>query len=173
MVPFQISLRLYRNNSVNEGHFKISLFNIGIIHRKFPSPKKKPKKKEKEEKIDFKRIPKIISLFIESLPYIYNIFKAFLKSITVKEISIDSYIGFPSAADTTIISGYLWGLASLINIIPNTCLTVQPDFHNERIDGSLVVEIKLILIYLAIESLKALTKKPVRSLIGEFRSLRG
>jgi hypothetical protein len=171
-------MKLYRMGSVNEGHFKLSWLKIRLIHRKIPSDKKEKKPEEekrqkKQKKIDFNRIPRIISLFVESLPYLFNIFEAFLKSISVKKISIDSIIGFSSPADTAIITGYLWGLSSLINIIPNTCLTVEPDFNKERIDGSFVIELKLILLWIAIEGLKALTKKPVRSLLGELRKVRG
>jgi len=52
-------------------------------------------------------------------------------------------------------------------------LNVEPDFHKERLDGSFLIEIKIILLLIVIESLKALTKKPVRSLAGEFRKVRG
>ena len=176
VVPFQISMQLYRNGPVNEGQFKISWLNIRLIQRKIPSDKKKkkPKEEKKQKRIDFNRIPKIITLSAESLPYIFNIFKAFLRSISVKKISIDSIIGFDSPADTAIISGYLWGLASLINnIIPNAYLNVESDFNKERIDGSFVIELKLILLWIAIEGLKAFTKKPVRSLISELRKARG
>lgn len=174
VVPFQISLQLNRRDSVNEGHFKLSWLKIRLIHRKFPSDKKEKKPEDKKQKkIDFNRIPQIIELSIESLPYIFNIFEAFLKSISIKKISIDSIIGFDSPVDTAIISGYLWGLASIINLIPNTCLTVEPDFHKERVDGSFVIELKMILLWIAIAGLRALTKKPVRSLVGELRKVRG
>lgn len=173
VVPFQISLQLYRDGSINKGHFKLSFLNIRLIHRKFPSEKKeKEKQKEERKEIDFNRIPKIVKLSLESLPYIFNIFEAFLKSISVKKIRIKSIIGFPSPADTAIIGGYLWGLSSMINLIPNTLLTVEPDFHQERIDGEFLIEMKIKLLWITIEGLKALTKKPVRSLFGEFRKLR-
>ena len=173
VVPFQISMQLYRMGSVNEGRFKLSWLKIRLVQRKIPSDKKEHKEEKKQKRIDFNRIPKIIMLSVESLPYIFNIFEAVLRSISVKKISIDSTIGFDSPADTAIISGYLWGLASIINIIPNAYLNVEPDFHEERIDGSFVIELKLILLWIAIEGLKALTKKPVRSLLGELRKLRG
>lgn len=173
VVPFQISIQLNRMDSINKGHFKLSWLKIRLIHRKFPSDKKEKKPEEEKKRIDFNRIPKIITLFMESLPYIKDIFEAFLKSISVKKISIDSIIGFSSPADTAIIGGYLWGLASIINLIPNTCLTVEPDFYEERIDGFLAIELKLILLWIAIAGLRALTKKPVRSLVGELRKVRG
>lgn len=173
VVPFQISMQLKRRNSVNEGYFQLTWLKIRIIHRKIPSDKKEKKPKEEKKRIDFNRIPKIISLSMESLPYIFNIFEALLRSISIKKISIDSVVGFDSPTDTAIISGYLWGIASIINIIPNTCFTVKPDFDNKRIDGSFEIELKLILLWIVIEGLKALTKKPVRSLLGELRKVRG
>ena len=173
VVPFQISVQLYKLGSLIEGNFKISWLKIKLIQRKIPPEKKEKKPKPKKEKrIDFNRIPNIIQYFIDSLPYIFNIFEAFLKSISVKKISINSQIGFPNPSDTAIISGYLWGLASIINIIPNTSLTVEPDFDKERLDGEFLVEMKMRLLWIAIEGLKALTKKPVRSLISELRKLR-
>ena len=173
VVPFQISIQLLRRGSLNEGNFKISWLKIKLIQRKIPSEKKEKKAKPKEKKgINFNRIPKIIQYFIDSLPYIFNIFEAFLRSISVKKISINSIIGFPNPSDTAIISGYLWGLASIINIIPNINLAVEPDFDKERLDGEFLVEMNLRLFWIVIEGLKALTKKPVRSLISELRKLR-
>jgi len=173
VVPFQISIQLHKRGSLNQGIFKISWLKIRLFQQKIPSEKRKKKEKKPEEKrIDFNRIPRIISLFIDSLPYIFNIFEAILKSISIKEISIKSIIGFHNPSDTAIISGYLWGLASIINIIPNTHLTVEPDFDEERLDGEFLVEMKMRLFWIVVEGLKALTKKPVRSLINELRKLR-
>jgi hypothetical protein len=172
VVPFQISLELYRKESVNEGYFKLSWLKIRLIHQKIPSDKRKEKpREEKGQKIDYKRVPHIISLFIESLPYTLNIFSAFLKSVHVKKISIDSTIGMHSAADTAVVGGYLWGISSIINILPNGYLNVKPDFHKEHLDGSFLIEIKIMLFWIIIELLKALTKKPVRSLVGELRKV--
>jgi len=177
LVPFQISMNLYRRGPVNEGHFKLSWLRIRLIHRKIPSEEKKPKKEKKErkeeKKVNFNRIPKILMYLEESLPSILRIFQAFLRSVSIKRISINSIIGLESPVDTAILNGYLLGLASIINIFPKTNFTVDPDFNKERIDGSILIEIKLRLLWIVIESLKAFTKKPVRSLFGELRKMRG
>ncbi len=178
LVPFQISLKLNRMGSVNEGNFKLTWLKIRLIRRKIPSDKKKDKKKRKKGKkergkINFDRIPKILKNFEESLPYIFNIFQAILRSVSINKISINSIIGLDSPADTARVNGYLMGLASLISIFPKTNFTVVPDFEKERIDGSLVIKIKLRLFLIVIESLRAFTKKPVRSLFGELRKMRG
>jgi len=161
-------------DSVNKGSFKLKWLKLRLIQRKIPSDKKKPRKEKKErKKIDFDRIPKIMGYLEESLPYIFRIFKAFLRSVSIKKIYINSIVGLPSTADTAIINGYLMGLASIINIFPKTNYTVDLDFNKERIDGNLLIEIELKLFWIMIESLKAFTKKPVRSLFGEVRKLRG
>lgn len=174
LIPFQISLELYRIDSVNKGSFKLNWLKIRLLQRKIPSEKKKPEKEKKERnKINFDRIPKIIEYLGESLPYILDILKAFLRSVSIKKFYINSIIGLPSPADTAIINGYLMGVASIINILPNTNYTVDLDFNKERIDGNLLIEIKLKLFWIVFESLRAFTKKPVRSLFGEIRKLRG
>ena len=177
LVPFQISMNLYRRGHVNEGYFKLSWLRIRLIHRKIPSEEKKPKrekkKRKKEKKVNLNRIPKILMYLEESLPSILRIFQAFLRSVSIKRISINSIIGLDSPVDTAILNGYLLGLASIINIFPKTNFTVDPDFNKERIDGSILIEIKLRLLWIVIESLKAFTKKPVRSLFGELRKMRG
>lgn len=168
VVPFQISLQLNRNDSINKGHFRLIWLNIKLINRNL-SPKKD---NEKSENLNVNNIPKIAKLSLESLPYIFNIFKAFLKSIYVRKAWINIIIGFPSPADTAIIGGYLLGLSSMINSIPNTSITVEPDFRQERIDGEVSVEMEIKLLWVVIESMKALTKKSVRSLFSELRKLR-
>ena len=172
VVPFQISMELYREGSVNQGYLRIRWLKLKIISRKIPPKTKKEKKKTEKREFDYKRIPKIISLIEESLPYIINIFMALLKSISVEKISLNSIIGLGDSADTAVISGYLSSLAALINIIPNTNFSVEPDLQKERLDGSLILKLKLKLIWITLEFLKALTKKPFRSLLGELRKMR-
>lgn len=174
LVPFQISLKLNKMGSVNKGYFKLTWLKIRLIQRKIPSDKKKQEKEKKEgRKINFDRIPKVLKHLEESLPYILDVLEVFLRSVSINKISINSVIGLPSPADTARIYGYLMGLASIINIFPKTDFTTNPDFDKERIDGSILIEIKLKLLWIVIESLKALTKKPVRSLLGELRKMSG
>ena len=176
VIPFQISMQLYREGSINQGYIKIKWIGIRFINRKIDIGSSKnqeeQKKKDKDNKFDFKRIPKIIRLFEESLPYLMRIFNAFLKSITIKRISLDSIIGFDSFVDTVKISGYLWAIAPMINLLPNTHFSVEPDFHKERIDGSFLFKLKIKLLPVVSAFLRALTKKPFRSLLGELRKVR-
>lgn len=177
MVPFHIILNLCNDGFKIHGNFKLTWMKIKLIQRKIP-PEEKEEKKEKKEKrkdkakFDVKRIPKLISLFIESWPYFGRILNAFLKSTSFEKFSLDLVIGLGDPADTAIINGYLRALISLANIIPNAYFSVEPDFQRERIDGHLVMDIKIRLFWIVIEFIRAYTKKPVRMLIGELRKMR-
>ncbi|MGB9936574.1 MAG: DUF2953 domain-containing protein [Methanobacterium sp.] len=176
VIPFQISMQFYREGSINEGYLKVKWLKIRIINRKImpgSSKEKKTKKKDKKNKFDFKRVPKILELFEESLPSIMDIFAAFLKAVSVRKISLDSVIGFDSFVDTVKICGYLYSITPIINLIPNTYFWIEPDFHQRRMDGSMMLNLKLKLLPIASAFLKSLTKKPFRSLLSEFRKVRG
>ena len=171
MVPFQISMQLYREGAINQGYLRIKWLKIKIIDRKIiPVPPKK-EKKEKKRKFDIKRIPNIIPLLGESLPQIMGILLAFLKSISVEKISLNSTIGLGNPADTAMFGGFLYSVVAILNAIPNIYFAVEPDLQNERLDGSLIVKLKLKLLWIVVEFLKALTKKPFRSLLNELRKM--
>ncbi|MGZ7096813.1 MAG: hypothetical protein ACXVHU_10115, partial [Methanobacterium sp.] len=66
-----------------------------------------------------------------------------------------------------------YAIFSLINIIPQACFQLEPDLLNERIEAMVNLQIKIRLLWIVIELLRAVTKKPVRNLIGEMRKMRG
>lgn len=175
VVPFHICLNLRNNGFKIQGYFKLTWLKIKLIQRKIPlEEKKKTKEKPKEEtKFDINRIAKIISLFIESWPYLERILNAFLKSTSFEKFSFNLVIGLSNPADTAMINGYLLGLASIGNVIPNAYFSVEPDFQNERLDGHLIIDIKIRLLWIVVEFIRAFTKKPVRMLFKELRESRG
>lgn len=172
VVPFQISVELFRQNTTNQGYLRVRWLKLKIIDKKLIQPSKKEKKPEKRE-FDINRIPKIISLSLESLPEFMNILKSFLRSVSIERISLNSIIGLEDSADTAMLGGFLYSVAAVVNVLPNTYFSVEPDLQNERLEGSLNVKLKLILLWIVIEFLNALTKKPFRSFLGELRKMRG
>ncbi|MGZ7050101.1 MAG: DUF2953 domain-containing protein [Methanobacterium sp.] len=156
------------------GYFKLTWIRIRLYQKEFPEEKKKKKKKEeKKQEFDISKIPRIISLLYESSPYLIRIFKAFLKSTSFHNFYFKLKMGLGSPYDTAIISGYLYAIFSLINIIPQACFQLEPDLLNERIEAMVNLQIKIRLLWIVIELLRAVTKKPVRNLIGEMRKMRG
>lgn len=170
VVPFHISLELYNEGLKIHGNFKLTWMKLKLIQRKIP-PKKEKKKAEKENKFDINRIPRIISLLMESGPYLERILNALLKSTSFEKFYFNVAVGLGDPVNTAVINGYLWSVASLVNIIPNAYFFIEPDFLKVRLDSCLVMDIKIRLLRITIESISAYTKKPVRMLIGELRDV--
>ncbi|MCP8312634.1 MAG: DUF2953 domain-containing protein [Candidatus Methylarchaceae archaeon HK02M1] len=149
----------------------MSWMGIRFIRRKIPSEgeKKKEKKEKEKEKFYWRRIPETVSLFVESFPYIRNILKAAMKSISIKRFSCDVVMGLDSPVDTAVVSGYLWSLASIVNVFPKVYLSVKPDFQERRLDGSIMVELKVRLLRIVLAFVRAFFKKPVRQFFGKMR----
>jgi len=163
-----MSLCFSKSGSIIQGDFKIRLMKIKLFHKKIP-PKKKKKEKKKKKPFGRKRILRIISLLWESFTYLTRIWNAFLKSISIEKFSFDFIIGLNSPVDTAVVSGYFWSLASVVNVIPNVHLSIKPDFKEERLDGSMIVKLKVRLFWNVTSFIRAFTKKPVRLLFKEMR----
>lgn len=175
VVPFQIFLEFFRQGNVNQGYLRVRWLKIKIIDRKLIPPSKKEKRSERKLDIDklLKTLPDIIPRLIKSLPYFIDIMESALRSISIKGISLDFIIGLGDSADTAILGGFLYSVTAVANAFPNTQFSVEPDLENERLEGSLDVKLKLRLLWIVAASLKALTKRPVISLLWELRKMRG
>lgn len=181
VVPFHISLELFRQNKINQGYLKIKWWKIKIIDRELIKPKEEKKEKKPKRKFDFRKLldvlpdmlPKVIPDFIESLPYFMDIMESSLRSISIERITFNLIFGLGEAADTALVGGFLYSIAAILNVIPNTYFSVEPDLKKDRLEGSLNIKVKLRLLRIVATSLNVLTKRPVRSLIWELRKLRG
>lgn len=176
VVPFHICLDLHNKRFKIHGNFKLTWMRIKLIQRDIPPKEEKKKTEEKtKEKTEFNinRIPKIISLLVESWPSLERILNAFLRSTSIEKLSFNLAFGLGDYVDTAIVNGYLWSVVPLVNIIPNTYFSIEPDFLKERLDCYLEVDVKIRLLWIIIEFIRAYIKKPVRMLIGELREMRG
>ena len=177
LIPLHISLQLLRQGSITSGNLRISWLGL-TFRRKIPSGEKKRKQKkeegeeEKKKRPDLSRLPETVSRLMESLPYFPSIFRTFMRSLTVERFSADVELGLGSPVETAVVSGYLWSLASLVNISPKADLTVKPNFQEEQLEGSLITDLKIRLLWIAVALVKAVTKKPVRQLFTSMRRIR-
>jgi len=173
VIPFHITLNLGNRDMDFKGYFKITWLKIKILKREIPS-----KEEKKEEKVEKKvetewtldRIIKVFNLFLESLPYFENIIYAFIRSITLERFSLDFNIGLDSPVDTAEIAGVFWSILPMVNLIPKVSINMRPVFMKMTLEGNIYFEIKIKLLWIVVESLKAITKKPVRNLINEVRA---
>jgi hypothetical protein len=173
MIPFHITLNL-GNDALNlKGYFKVTWLKIRIFKRDIPSKEEK-KEVETEKKVraewTFDRFIRVINLFIDSLPYFENIFYALIRSITLERFNADFKLGLDSPVDTAEVAGFFWSLFPLINLIPKVSINMHPVFMKRTFEGNLVIELKIRLLWIVVEVLKSLTKKPVRDLINEVRA---
>ena len=172
VIPFHITLNLGNREMDFKGYFKMTWLKIKILKREIPSNEdKKEEKVEKKVKTEWTldRIIKVFNLFLESLPYFENIIYAFLRSITLERFRLDFNIGLDSPVDTAEIAGIFWSILPMVNLIPKVSINMRPVFMKTTLEGNMYFEIKIKLLWIVVESLKAITKKPVRNLINEVR----
>ncbi len=179
VVPFHISMELFRQGNINQGYIRVRWWKIKIIDRELIQPPKKEKKPKR--KLDVNKLlktlqdmlPNIIPNFIESIPYFIDILESVLRSISIERISLISIVGLGNAADTAMFGGFLYSVAAIVNAFPKTYFSVEPDLQNQILEGSLTFNVKLRLLWIVAAFLKALTKRPFRSLLWELRKMRG
>jgi hypothetical protein len=172
-IPFHLNLGLSNKEKSYHGNFRVRWIGITIYKSPIPPKKKKEKKekkvKPKKEKWDMERIQKVIKLIYEALPHLERILYSFLRSIKLEDLSISLNFGMESPADTAIITGYIWAfIASTKYLLPMN-ISVTPNFDKRVIEGSLDLKLRITLVRITLELLRAITKKPVRSLVNEMR----
>jgi len=174
LIPFHITLNLNNKGLDYEGYFKVTWLRLRILQREVPTKEEeKEEKKEVEKKAkaewNLNRIIKIFNLFLESMPYFENIFYALFRSITIEKLNLNLTLGMDSPVDTAQMAGFFWSLIPTVNLIPKVSIHMNPIFMKSTFEGNLEFELKIRLFWIALEGIKAITKKPVRSLINEVR----
>lgn len=175
MIPFHITLNLNNKGLEAKGYFKVTWMKIRIIKRDIPTEKKEEKEEEEVKKKtkrewNLDRIIKVFNLFLEALPHFEKVLYAFFKSITLERFNLDFIMGLDSPVDTAQMAGFFWSLLPMVNLVPKISINMRPVFMKTTFEGNLELELKIKLLWIAVESLKAFTKKPVRNLISEVRA---
>lgn len=178
LIPLHVSLQLLKQGSITSGNLRISWLGL-TFRRKIPSGEKKRKEKKEEEdgkeekkRPDLSRFPETFSRLAESIQYFPSIFRTFMRSLTIEKFSASVELGLGSPVETAVVSGYLWSMASLVNISPKADFTVKPNFQEEQLEGSLITDLKIRLLWIVVALVKAVTKRPVRQLFTSMRRIR-
>ena len=111
------------------------------------------------------RPPSIQSL-INAAPALAKILRDLLKSIHFKNISCRLCFGLNDPAQTAIISGYLWFLASALGLFPAR-IFIEPWFEGERLEGELVAEMEARLLWAVFAVIQVLRVREIRLLLKE------
>jgi len=115
------------------------------------------------------RPPRIQSL-VNVAPALANILLDLLKSILFKKLSCRLCFGWDDPAQTAIISGYLWSLASVLDPF-QAKISIEPWFEGERLEGEFMAEIEARLLWSVFAVIKALRKREIRLLLREVLGL--
>jgi hypothetical protein len=111
------------------------------------------------------RPPSIQSL-INAAPALAKILRDLLKSIRFKKIYCRLCFGLDDPAQTAIISGYLWFLASALGLF-SAKIFIEPWFEGERMEGELVAEMEARLLWAVFAVVQAMRVREIRLLLKE------
>ena len=111
------------------------------------------------------RPPSIQSL-INAAPSLVKFLRDLQKSIHFKKSSCCLCFGLDDPAQTAIISGYLWFLASALGLLPAK-IFIEPWFEGERLEGELVAKIEVRLWWAVFAMIQGLREREIRLLLRE------
>lgn len=191
LAPIRISLNLAKNGPFIRGSYKIGWLGITLHKGEITPPTleetmkapdeetEKMKAKEMAERGAEERLkaekkgkkspqlpaPNFKDL-MEALPALARVSRNLIKSINVETISCRVFFGLNDPADTAVISGYLWSIASVIGLY-RANIYIEPYFEGEKLDGCFFTDIKARLLWIALALVKALSEEKIRRLIIE------
>ncbi len=111
------------------------------------------------------RSPSIKSM-INVAPALAKILWDLLKSIHFKKSSCRLCFGLDDPAQTAIVSGYLWFLASALGTFPAN-ISIDPWFAGVRLEGELKAEIEARLLWPVLAVIKAMRISEIRLLLKD------
>ena len=103
---------------------------------------------------------------LNAAPAIMNFLMDLLKTIVFEKLSCRLCIGLNDPADTAVMSGYLWSVASTLGLF-RANVFIEPCFEGERLEGLFEAKLKTRLIQIALAVINTLREKEIRSLIRE------
>lgn len=174
LIPFHITFKMANKGLKFNGSVQIKWLKIRIIKKEIPSEttekEETAEKKEEGPKWNLDKIVKVFNLFLESLPHLERILIATYRSIYLEHFRFNLRVGLDSPVDTAMIAGVFWSMNSIINTLPKITVTVNPQFMEPVLEGKVELKIKIRLLWIVAESIRAITKRPIRNLINEVRA---
>jgi hypothetical protein len=180
-IPFQFCLKFSKYGPLMRGSYRISWLGITLKKKEIlpqsaadllaEEGKVKPDRgaeiedSKGERDHDTKRSPKPGTL-LNAAPAIINFLMDLLKTIVFEKLSCRLCFGLDDPADTAVMSGYLWSVASTLGLF-RANVFIEPCFEGERLEGLFEAKLKTRLIWIAKAVINALREKEIRSLIRD------
>jgi hypothetical protein len=182
LVPFHLSLKLDLNGSNMETNYQVRWLGLTLKKGEIPPPGAKDmpgdeieqaREKKEEEKPKAEREQMLKSLasvdprsFMDALPAILRVLRNLIKSIDIDRLICRISFGLNDPAETAVLSGYLWSLASAVGL-SNTNIFIDPRFDEERLEGDLAADLKARLLWVVVALLLALREDKLRKLLKQ------
>lgn len=104
-------------------------------------------------------------IFMDAMPSIRRVLKHFMKAIRIKRLLLGIILGLEDPADTAVICGYLWSIASLVPL--SATARIDPYFEGNCLDGSIDAEIEGRPLFIFMVFLSAMWERPIRKMLIE------
>jgi len=180
LIPIHISFELLKDGPLMRGSYKIQWMGLTLSQNEFPGMGAKVGREEvgegvrvgeakEEAKAGSDRgtmlSKKNMKLLKDSLPSIASTATDLIRCISIKRLDCSLALGMSDPVDTAIISGYIWSASAALGGFWRTGIQLVPDFSGQRLDGSIITEFRVRLLNVAVASIRALSKEPLRKLI--------
>jgi hypothetical protein len=182
LVPFHLSLRLDLSGLDMETNYQVRWLGLTLKKGEIPPPgaKEMPgdemeqvreKKEEEKPRAEREQMPKSLASvdprsFMDALPAILRVLKNLIKSIDIDRLICRISFGLNDPAETAVLSGYLWSLASAVGL-SNTNIFIDPRFDEEKLEGDLAADLKARLLWVVMALLLALREDKLRKLLRQ------
>ncbi len=179
VAPFHLSFELSKRGPPVRGIYRIEW--LGFTLRKgdilSPSPEgtmdpvEKVARVEEEGAIVPKKRKKLMrspspGSLLDAFPALLRVLKDLLRSVDLQEISCRLCFGLDDPAQTAVMSGYLWSVASALRLFP-THIFIEPRFDGERLEGDFTAELRARVLWMVVAMIGALREREIRRLLVE------
>jgi hypothetical protein len=182
LVPFHLSLKLDLNGLNMETDYQVRWLGLTLKRGEISPPRAKDmlgdeieqareKDYEEKPKAEREQMPKSLASvdprsFLDALPALMRFLKNLIKSVDIDKIICRISFGLNDPAETAVLSGYLWSLASAVGL-SNTNIFIDPRFDEERLEGDLAADLKARLLWVVVALLLALREDKLRKLLRQ------
>jgi hypothetical protein len=175
-IPFHIIININKDANQLAGKYRLVWLGINVRSGEIFAPKSSRISEiagEKEAKINEmlikpKKYPKLnnsdIDILIKALPALIKLIREVIASLRIEMLDCRILFGFSDPVDTAVTYGYIRSLISAFGISKGNLL-IEPHFENERLDGSILAEIKYQLIWMFIAIFHAMRNEKIRRLL--------
>jgi len=179
VAPFHLSIELKKRGPSVQGIYRIEW--LGFTLRKgniqSPSPEGIMEHGVMEARVEEKgataakkrkkigRSPSPGSL-LDAFPALLCLFIDLLKSIELQKISCHLCFGLDDPAQTAVMSGYIWSVASALRLFP-AHIFIEPRFDGEWLEGDFTAELRARMLWPVVAMVGSLRERKIRRLLAE------